>query len=294
MPQPAQARSAARPEPVAGAPLRGSAWSRLLVYAVLIVNLALTGYPFVWMLLSAFKTNMAYYEDPWGLPSAWSFENYARAWELGVKDYLLNSVVITASTVLVQLAVASMIAFYLARRPFRGSGAVLGIFLLGMMLPTQSTLIPLYLMISQTPLMGTLFSLLFPYVGFGLPMAVFLLFGYFSQMPREMEEASMIDGCGLYRSFWHLYLPLSRPILTTVTILSTFGVWNDFVLPLIFISEDSLRTLPLGLFSFRGGYTTEYATISAALVLATLPVIALYLSLQKYIEKGMTAGAVKG
>jgi raffinose/stachyose/melibiose transport system permease protein len=265
------------------------------IYVVLLINLVLTGYPFVWMTISSFKTNMEYYEQPWGLPKKWVFDNFVRAWNLGVKQYLWNSTYITVVTIIGLLLVASMISFYLARRPFKGSTIILIVFLFGMMIPGESTLIPLYILMKHLHWINKFPALLFPYIGFGLPTAIFLIYGFFLQLPKELDEAAMIDGCNVYQTFYKIYLPLARPILTTVTILSAFGIWNQFLFPLIFASSNaSLKTIPLGLMDFRGGYQTEYATISAALVIATLPIIVLYLSLQKFIEKGIASGAVKG
>ncbi|MBW5449412.1 ABC transporter permease subunit [Cohnella sp. CFH 77786] len=267
---------------------------RAAIYLILILNLVLTGYPLVWMIIGAFKTNEEYYGDPWGFPKALQWDNFRRAWEYGVKDYMFNSFYITALSVLGLLLVASLISYYLARRPFRGSKFLLLFFLFGMMIPGQSTLIPLTLLMKELGLLNTFFALFFPYVAFGLPVAVYLMTGYFQQIPKELDEAATVDGSGIYRTFASIYLPLGRPIISTITILSAFSIWNEFILPLVFANKDYLKGLPIGLMTFRGGFTAEYAVISAALVLATLPVILLYLLLSKQIESGLTAGAVKG
>lgn len=272
----------------------GAVIRKLSAYAILIANFVLAGYPLLWMIVGAFKTNDEYYGDPWGLPSSLQWDNFRRAWEFGIKDYMFNSFYITLLSVIGLLLAASFVAFYLARRPFRGSRFLLMFFLFGMMIPGQSTLIPLTLLMKELHLLNTFFALFFPYVAFGLPMSVYLMTGYFSQIPKELDEAATMDGCGIYRTFAYIYLPLSRPIMSTIAVLSAFSIWNEFIIPLVFANKDYLKPLPIGLMSFRGGFTAEYAVISAALVLATLPVIILYMLLQKHIEGGLTAGAVKG
>jgi raffinose/stachyose/melibiose transport system permease protein len=272
----------------------GKALKKLLVYIILSLNLVVTGFPVVWMIMESFKTNTEYYANPWGIPKSWLWSNFGKAWEYGVKQYMFNSLYITILTVIGLLLVASSVSFYLARRPFRGSNGILLMFLFGMMIPVQSILIPLYLLMNKLHLTDTFFALFFPYIAGQLPMSVYLMTGYFRQIPKELDEAAMIDGCSIYRIYWNIYLPISKPILSTVTILSTFAIWNEFILPLVMVNEDYLKPLPIGLMTFRGGFGAEYAVISAALVLATVPIIILYLFLQKYIEKGMTAGAIKG
>nr|WP_240353792.1 carbohydrate ABC transporter permease [Cohnella algarum] len=187
-----------------------------------------------------------------------------------------------------------MIGFYLAVRSFKGSKLLLGSFLLGMMIPVHSTLIPLFAIANETGTYDTFWALFFPYIGFNLPIAVFLAYGFFAEVPKELEEAALVDGCNLYQSFFKIYFPLAKPILATVTILSFFNIMNDFIFPLIMVSQDSLKTLPLGLMMFKGNFSADYSLISAALVMTTTPVIVMYMFLQKYVQKGVVAGSVKG
>jgi len=268
--------------------------SKVIIYCILLVHLVLTGYPFIWMLISSFKTNKEYFADPWGLPSAWRFENYAEAWREGIGQYLFNSLYITAFSVIGLLAAAVLIGFYLVVRPFRGSKLLLAMFFLGMMIPVHSTLVPLFTISHNLGIYDTFWALFFPYIGFQLPLATFLVYNYFGEIPREIEEAAVVDGCSIYQTFFRIYLPLAKPILATVTILSFFNIMNDFIFPLIMISKESLRTITIGLMMFKGSFSANYSLISAALVLATSPILILYTLLQKYIQKGMVAGSVKG
>lgn len=268
--------------------------SKIVIYFILLVHLVLTGYPFVWMLISSFKTNKEYFADPWGLPSQWRFENYAEAWNEGIGQYLFNSLYITAFSVAGLLTAAVLIGFYLVVRPFKGSKPLLAMFFLGMLIPVHSTLVPLFTIAHKLGIYDTFWALFFPYIGFQLPLATFLVYNFFNEIPRDIEEAAVVDGCSIYQTFFRVYLPLAKPILATVTILSFFNIMNDFIFPLIMISKESLRTITIGLMMFKGSFSADYSLISAALVLATSPILILYLLMQKYIHKGVVAGSVKG
>lgn len=269
-------------------------FTRIVLYIILLTHLVITGYPFVWMLISSFKNNKEYFANPWGLPSEWRFENYAKAWNEGIGSYLFNSLYITIFSVTGLLIVSALIGYYLAARPFKGSGILLGMFFLGMLIPVHSTLIPLFMISNRIGTYDTFWALFFPYIAFNLPIAVFLSYGFFKEIPKEIEEAATVDGCNIYQSFFRVYFPLAKPVLATVTIVSFFNIMNDFVFPLVMISKESLKTLPIGLMMFKGNFSADYSLISAALVITTAPIIVLYMFLQKYIHKGVVAGSVKG
>ncbi|WP_162241889.1 MULTISPECIES: carbohydrate ABC transporter permease [unclassified Paenibacillus] len=273
---------------------RGKGFSRLLLYVLLLVHLVFTGYPFVWMVISSFKTNKEYFANPWGLPESWHFDNFVQAWNQGINGYLFNSLYITFFSVVGLLVVSTLIGFYLSIRPFKGSKLLLGAFFLGMMIPIHSTLIPLFTMANKLGMYDSFWALFFPYVAFNLPVAVFIAHGFFQGVPKELEEAAMIDGCSIYQTFFKVYFPIAKPVLATITILSFFNIMNDFVFPLVMVSKESLKTLPLGLMMFKGNFSADYSLISAALVITTAPIIILYMFLQKYIQKGVVAGSVKG
>jgi len=267
---------------------------KAVLYMILLVHLVFTAYPFVWMIISSFKSNKEYFENPWGFPAVWQFSNYLDAWNQGISKYLFNSIYITFFSVVGLLLVATLIGFYLSIRPFKGSKVLLGAFFLGMLIPVHSTLIPLFTLANKVGAYDTFWSLFFPYIAFNLPVAIFLIHGFFRGIPKELEEAAIVDGCNIYQTFFRVYFPLAKPILATVTILSFFNIMNDFVFPLIMVSQDSLKTLPLGLMSFKGNFSADYSLISAALVITTAPIIILYMFLQKYIQNGVVAGSVKG
>ncbi len=263
-------------------------------YVLLTLYLCITGYPIVWMCISSFKSNSEYYANPWGFPKVWQFENFAKAWHMGIQDYLVNSLIITVATVLVVLALSSMLAFFVARRPFKGSQLILSLFLAGMLIPVHSTLIPIFIIEKNLGILNSFFGLLFPYIAFSLPVAIFLLHGYYVQVPFELEEAGIIDGCSLLQIYRKIFVPLSKPVFATVAILTALGAWNEFIYALVLISKESLKTLPIGLMSFKGMFTVDYAVMSAALVISAAPIIVLYISMSERITQGMIAGAVKG
>lgn len=267
---------------------------RLVLYVILLIHLVFTGYPFVWMVISAFKSDKEYFANPWGLPAEWHFENFVKAWNQGISSYLFNSLYITLFSVIGLLIVSTLIGYYLAARPFRGSALLLGMFFLGMLIPVHSTLIPLFIMANKLAAYDTFWALFFPYIGFNLPVAIFLSHAFFKDVPKEIEEAAVVDGCSIYQSFFRVYFPLAKPVLATVTIVSFFSIMNDFVFPLVMVSKESLKTLPIGLMMFKGNFSASYSLISAALVITTTPIIIMYMFLQKHIHKGVVAGAVKG
>lgn len=267
---------------------------RSIMYTLLFLYLGITGYPIVWMFISSFKSNSEYYANPWGLPTVWHVENFTQAWQMGIQDYLVNSVVITVVTVLCVLVLSSMVAFFLARRPFKGTKVILGLFLMGMLIPIHSTLIPIFIIEKNLGILNSFIGLLFPYIAFSLPVAIFLLYGYYEQVPYELEEAGIIDGCSLFQIYRKIFLPLSKPVFATVAILTALGAWNEFIYALVLISKESLKTLPIGLMSFKGMFTVDYAVMSAALVISAFPIIILYILMSDRITQGMIAGAVKG
>lgn len=176
---------------------------RYIIYFILLIHLVLTGYPFVWMVISGFKSDSEYFGNPWGLPTEWRFDNFINAWNQGISNYFFNSMYITFFSVVGLLIVATFIAFYLSIRPFKGSKLILGMFFLAMLIPVHSTLIPLFELANLTGLYDTFWSLFFPYIGFNLPIAIFLAYGFFSQIPKDIEEAAVIDGCNIYQLFFN-------------------------------------------------------------------------------------------
>ncbi|WP_248930973.1 carbohydrate ABC transporter permease [Paenibacillus hamazuiensis] len=268
---------------------------RFLFWACLTVYGLLTLYPLFWLFISAFKTNAEFINRPFSLPEVWQFENFARAWKsskMGVA--FTNSVIVSLLSLVLTLFVSALAAYVLARFKFKGKGWILGFFVVGMLIPIHSTLVPLFILMKQLSMLNTYWALVLPYTAFALPTAIFVLTAYLSSVPKEIEEAAFIDGTGLWGVFLRVMLPISLPALSTVTILSFLHFWNDFSFALVFISKTSLKTLPLSIATFADGYQTDYSLTLAAMTIAVIPTILVYLMFQEQVMKGMTAGAVKG
>ncbi|QOV18739.1 carbohydrate ABC transporter permease [Blautia liquoris] len=260
----------------------------LLIYALLIIL------PIVWMVFSSFKDNISYLTDPWGMPKVWHFENYLKAWDKGVQNFLVNSIFVSAITLFFVLLFSTMFSFMAARFPFKGASTIVFLFFAGNMIPIHCVLIPLFSTANKVGLVNSLWSLIIPYIAFNLPMAVFLTYGHFQQLPNELQEAATIDGCNTNQMFRYIFAPLAKPALVTVLILTLVSVWNEFSFALIFINDAEKQTIPLGLMTLKGTYQTDYAALTAALTMASLPIILIYIFMSKKIQAGLTAGAVKG
>lgn len=264
-----------------------------LIYAILIVQAVVTGYPLIWMVLSSLKDNVSFLSSPWSLPNPPHFENFAIAWKEGIQGYMLNSVFITVLAAVIILLISCAFSFIAARFPFKGSRALVGLFFAGMMIPVHCTLIPLYSLMSNLGWLDKWWTLLLPYVGFGLPLAIFLSYGHYQQIPKDIEEAATIDGCGVFTMFARIFLPLAKPVLSTAGILTVISTWNEFIFANVFISNPRLKTLTVGLMAFKGTYVTNYAAMCAALTLSALPLILVYVLMSNKIQSGMISGAIK-
>ncbi|WP_139992596.1 carbohydrate ABC transporter permease [Paenibacillus paridis] len=261
----------------------------LTVYALV------TLYPLIWLFISAFKTNEEFYSRPFGLPDVWNWSNYARAWEVAdMGTAFMNSAIVTLLALAITLIMGALCAYVISRFQFRGKLLVMGTFMLGMLIPIHSTLVPLFILMNKVDILNTYAALILPYTAFELPIAIFVCVAYMNTFPKEIEEAAMIDGSGYWGIFLRMMLPLSLPALATVGILAFLRYWNDFSFALVFISDPKLKTLPLSLSIFATGYSTDYKLTMAAMALAVIPTILAYLVLQEQVMKGMTAGAVKG
>uniref|UniRef100_UPI003D2DF745 carbohydrate ABC transporter permease n=1 Tax=Paenibacillus oryzisoli TaxID=1850517 RepID=UPI003D2DF745 len=270
-------------------------WGRGVVNAGLSLYALVTVYPLIWLFISAVKSNEEFYSRPFLLPTVWKWDNLVRAWKVsGMGLSLWNSTVVTVLSLVLTLVLGALAAFVLARFEFKLKGFMMGLFLLGMLIPIHSTLVPLFIMMKKIGLLNSYGALVLPYTAFELPLAIFVVAAYLISIPKEIEEAALIDGTGYWGIFFRMMMPLSVPALSTVAILGFLRFWNDFAFALVFISKPSLKTVPLSLSSFATGYMTDYELTMAALAIAVLPTIIVFLLFQEQIMKGMTAGAVKG
>ncbi len=266
--------------------------------------------PVCWALVCAFKSPSDIRLRPWALPETVAGENFTRAWQGHMGLYLLNSAIVTALAVAVILLVSAPAAYAFARLEFRGSRLLLGMVLSGILIPVHAVLVPLYQFNPGSWALGRLapvsppaawlaehygdwVAVLGPYVAFGLPLSVLLLRAYFIGIPRELYDAAVIDGCSHLRVLRSVFLPVAMPAVATVAIFQAAWIWNELVLAMVFIDEPLQRTLTVGLMSFQGEHATEWGVVMAGVFMAVVPVLVIYFIFQRYIIKGLTAGAVK-
>lgn len=273
----------------------GRVTARVVIYLVLGLMAAVFLYPVVLMVLTAFKSTPEIFRNPFGPPESWSLDTFGRVWErANFGLYLRNSLLITGASALLLLATAAPAAYALARYSFRLRGALSLFFLAGIMIPIRLGILPLYLLMRDLNLIDTPFALIFTYVASGMPMSVFLLSVFFRNLPRELEDAARMDGCTETQTFWRIMLPLVRPGLATVVIVNVVPWWNDFFFPLLFLTSDTWKTIPLGMQVFFGQHLVDWSLVFSGMVLASLPLLVIYLVMSRQFIAGLTAGAVKG
>ena len=268
---------------------------RVAAQAVLLLNAFLVLAPMVIMGLSAFKSTREIFQNPFGLPGVWRWENFTRVWvEAKFALYFRNSILVTMASIIIILILGAMAGYALGRFRFGGNDLLYLYFLSGLMLPIRLGIIPLFILMRNLHLLDTLWALILTYAASGLPSAVFILTGFFRTLPSDLDSAARIDGAGEWLIFQRIMVPLVRPALIIVAVYNLIPVWNDFFFPLVFIQTDRLKTLPLGMTTFFGQYSTDWGALFAGLTLAALPVVTLYALLSQQFIRGLTAGAVKG
>ena len=267
----------------------------VIKYVLLIGFTILCIYPLVWLFLSSFKTNAELYTNTWGLPEQWSMTNYVNAVvKGGVFRYFGNSVIIAVSAVLVTVILATMASYAIARMHWKLANLTHSIFLLGMMIPIYAMIIPLFSIFKNLGLLDNYLSVIIPHIAIGLPMSIFIICGFMQGIPGELEEAAIIDGANIYQCFAKIILPISKSSIVTVAVVQFINIWNDLLLPRIFLTSAKKMTLPVGLTNFQAQYSTDYVGMIAAVIITIIPSIIVYILLHRQIMEGMVAGAVKG
>jgi ABC-type sugar transport system permease subunit len=253
---------------------------------------AIVALPILWALVSAFKPQNELLLAPWALPKHWAWGNFADAWAGGVGLFFLNSVLVTSVAVMLMLVLAAPAAYALARLRLWGAPAIFGLILAGLLVPVHSALLPLYELNNRLGITGYA-AIMGPYVAFCIPLSVLLLRAYFSGVPRELSDAATIDGAGHLRILWSIFVPIARPAMATVAIFQAAWVWNELLFALVFLENKTQMTLPVGLLTFQGEHSTDWAIVMAGVVMAIVPVLVLYFVFQQHVVKGLTAGAVR-
>jgi raffinose/stachyose/melibiose transport system permease protein len=269
--------------------------ARFAQYAALVMLASVVLVPLIATALGGFKELCDLRANPFGLPKVWMWRNYwdiltgARYWEV-----LGNSLFIASATVALTLVLASMAAFTFAHLRFFGDRFLLNYLLLGLLFPAATAILPLFIKIRDLGLLNSHWGIILPQVAFALGMGILLLRNAFRQLPAELIDAALIDGCGYIRYFLHITLPLSTPVLSTVAVIAFVQSWNNYLLPLVVLNSESRYPWTLGLMAYQGEYSTAWQLVLAFITLTILPAIVMFVMAQKYIVAGLTAGAVKG
>lgn len=267
---------------------------RLLSHVVLIFFSLLIIYPIVWMVISSFKRRDDLFANLWGLPTILAWENYVNAWNTANLGYaLMNSFIIAVTTTLLVALLSGIAGYAFCAFRFRLAGAILLLFVITMQAPVP--IVPLYVLLVQLHMTDSYLGLIIPMVANGLPISIFIFWGYFQTIPQEVRDAARVDGCNDWAAFWRVVVPISGPAIASVCILEFIAAWNEYFLPLILVRMPEMRTLPLAIqvffYTFR---STDWGQVFAALSIGALPMIIVYLFLQRLFIQGLTSGMAKG
>jgi raffinose/stachyose/melibiose transport system permease protein len=265
-----------------------------LLQVILIANTIIMLAPIVIMIFSAFKTTPQIFQSPFGIPDFTQVGNFAKIWtQTNFLRYLLNSFIVTGASMTLILTLGTMAAYAIGRYQFSGSSFILMFFLAGLTLPLKLAIIPLFMLMRDLSILNNQLSLIFVYTAMGLPTTVFIMTGFIRTLPNELEDAARMDGASEARIMWSIMLPLVRPAMVIAGIQNVVPIWNDFFFPLVFIQNDDLKTLPQGLTTFMGEYTTDWGVLFSGLTLSAAPIIIIYIVLSRQFIAGMTSGAIK-
>ena len=266
-----------------------------LKWILLISLLAVAILPLVWLFISSFRTNLELQTTPFGWPKAFQWTNYKQALAMAsLPRLLLNSIIVAAATVILNSLVTAMGSFILAREHFRGRDALYTLLTAGVLVPVISFMVPYFSLITKSGLYNTLFALMLVYTAVNIPVSIFLVTAFMKSIPKELEEASVIDGCSFFGRFFNVILPLSRSGLVTAATFCFIYSWNEFLMAMLLTSSIESRTVQLGIKFFTSQFITDYASMYAAVIITIIPSIVGYIFLHDKIIGGLTAGGVKG
>jgi ABC-type glycerol-3-phosphate transport system permease component len=273
----------------------GGITARLAETALMLGYTLFTVSPLAWVFTMSLKDTATIRSSPYSIPLDPRWANYGDVWfNSNYAQYFINSGYAVGLAIAILILVASMAAYAFARMPFKGSEAIFLAIFTSIMLPAQVLLIPLFKLLVDYRLINTLTGLAFVYVAVQLPMAIYILRSFFAQIPRELAEAARMDGCGEWKIFRRIMLPIATPAISTILIVNFVALWNEFIFAVIFIQDEGKRTLPLGVMKFVGDVYEDLGHMAAGLVISIVPVLVLYMLFSEKFIKGMSAGAVKG
>lgn len=272
-------------------------FGRLTIRIVLLINTVFVVLPLLWSILTSFKTSAEFYESPWKLPSSFHIENYINAMtKANMGDYFLNSIFVTALGLVLSLTFSVASAYVLSRYEFKFRKLIKNIYLIGLFLPPVFGLVPLFMLLKKIGLYDSLIGLSMVYAFTAIPYTTFILSSFFASIPKEYEEAAIIDGCSYFGVLLRIMVPIARPAIFTVSIFNFMAFWNEYMYSLTYIASESKRTLPIGLINLMEvqRFATDWGALFAGLVIVMLPTIIVYSILQKHITSGLTVGGLKG
>ncbi|MDR1419016.1 MAG: carbohydrate ABC transporter permease [Treponema sp.] len=277
--------------------IKPAAWylPRLVTWLVLMFFVFVAVMPLLWMWFAALRTADPANPDPFAMPKGFTFDNIIKAWSSGkMSIYMVNSILVAIPRVFIVLILASLAGFAFGKLRWKYRDLIFTAVLVGMMIPIQAMLIPVYYNLNRFGLVNTRFALILPYFGMAMPFSCFMMRAFYRDLPGELADSASMDGCGKFRTWFHIMAPLTKPALISLLIFEFMWSWNDYLLPVIMIYSDRLRTMPLGLNYFRGEHTSDQTLIAAGVTICTLPIIVVYMIFQRSFIAGITAGAVKG
>ena len=269
---------------------------KTLIYIGLVIWAMIDLFPIYWMFTFSLKSNEEVYGmNVMGLPRDWLWSNYQRAMTTGnMPRYFLNSIIVTVAAILISLIAALMATYAITRIIWKGSQLTYSFFMLGITIPIHASIVPIFITLSKAHMLNSYWSLIVPYSAFSLSMAILICTGFMNDIPKDLDEAAKIDGCGLWQTFGMIIVPLMKPALATISIYTFLQCWNELMFANVFISKNALKTLPVGIQALSGQHTTDWGPIGAALVIATFPTLFTYIFMSKSIQESFIAGAVKG
>ena len=270
-------------------------WLRgVFIYLLLLPFLLLAIFPFITVALTALKASDELVRNPFGLPEVWRWSNYAEAWtQARFSQYFQSSLIVVVGVVSVSTVLSVMTGYAFGRMRFPFSRLIFFTLLLGLMIPLEALIIPLYHNLRWINLLDTYWALILPQIGLSVSFGTFWMRGFFSEVPQDLVDAATVDGCNSWHTLWYVLLPIARPAILTMTVLFFVWTWNDFLLALVLISSEELRTLPLGLAFFQGRRTTNIPLTAAGAIIVAIPAIMIFVAFQRQFIRGITGGAVK-
>ncbi len=268
----------------------------IFVYIVVILYAVISLYPLIWMFLYSFKSNQEIFvTNPFWLPKEWRFSNYVEAvTRFNILRYFLNSTIVSVVTIILMILFSLMFCYVISRIRNRVTRTLQSVMTAGMFIPIQAVMIPLVLMVKNLGLTNTLLSVIVPYIALGLPFSCMLLYSFYLSIPFALEESAYLEGANFGRTFFRIILPLMKTPIFVLGIYEFRTCWNEFSLAMVLLTKDAIKTLPLGIAGFWGQYSTQWGVIGAALVIASAPILIMYLIFSNQVMESMTLSSVKG